>query len=65
MPKQKSHRGASKRFSLTKSGLVKHRKLNRNHILTKKVTKRQRHLRAGGVLNNNKEAATIRSMISN
>ena len=64
MPKQKSHRGASKRFSLTKSGLVKHKSMNRNHILTKKSTKRSRHLRAGGVLNNNAEANTIRSLIS-
>ena len=64
MPKQKSHRGASKRFSLTKSGLVKHRKMNRNHILTKKVTKRQRHLRRDGILANKAEAATIRTLIA-
>ncbi len=64
MPKQKSHRGASKRFSLTKSGLVKHKKMNRNHILTKKTTKRSRHLRAGGILQNKAEAATIRSIIA-
>lgn len=64
MPKQKSHRGASKRFSLTKSGLVKHKKMNRGHILTKKTTKRSRHLRAGGVLGNKTEAATIRLLIA-
>ena len=64
MPKQKSHRGASKRFSLTKSGLVKHKKMNRNHILTKKTTKRSRHLRAGGILENKAEAATIRNLIA-
>ncbi len=64
MPKQKSHRGASKRFSVTKSGLVKHKKMNRNHILTKKNTKRSRQLRAGGILQNKKEAATIRSIIA-
>lgn len=64
MPKQKSHRGASKRFSLTKTGLVKHKKNNRNHILTKKTTKRSRHLRAGGVLQNSAEAATIRGLIA-
>lgn len=63
MPKQKSHRGASKRFSLTKSGLVKHKQMNANHILTKKTTKRTRQLRATGILNNNKEAATIRTLI--
>lgn len=64
MPKQKSHRGASKRFSLTKTGLVKYKKMNRNHILTKKTTKRSRHLRAGGVLQNKTEAATIRGLIA-
>ncbi len=63
MPKQKTHRGAAKRFSLTKSGLVKHKQMNCNHILTKKKTKRTRHLRAAGYLNNNAEAATIRSLI--
>ena len=42
MPKQKTHRGAAKRFSLTKSGLVKHKKMNANHILNKKTTKRIR-----------------------
>jgi large subunit ribosomal protein L35 len=64
MPKQKSHRGASKRFSVTKSGLVKHKKMNRNHILTKKTTKRLRHLRSVGVLANKAEAATIRTLIA-
>ena len=28
MPKQKSHRGAAKRFSFTKSGIVKHKQMN-------------------------------------
>ena len=63
MPKMKSNRGAVKRFKVTKNGLVKHRKMNRNHILTKKNTKRQRHLRAGGILQNNAEARTIRTLI--
>jgi large subunit ribosomal protein L35 len=63
MPKMKSHRGACKRFSLTKSGLVKHKKMNLGHILTKKKTKRTRQLRAGGFLQNSKEAATIRLLI--
>ena len=30
MPKQKSHRGAAKRFSFTKSGIVKHKQMNAN-----------------------------------
>ncbi len=63
MPKMKSNRGAVKRFKITKSGLVKHRQMNRNHILTKKTTKRQRHLRGDGVLQNKAEARTIRTLI--
>ena len=47
MPKQKSHRGAAKRFSLTKNGLVKHQKAFKSHILNKKSTKRLRNLRKG------------------
>ena len=45
MPKLKSNRGAAKRFKKTASG-YKFRRANRNHILTKKATKRKRHLRA-------------------
>ena len=63
MPKQKTHRGAAKRFSLTKTGKVKHKKMNVNHILNKKTTKRIRHLRMGGTLQNKAEAATIKKLI--
>ena len=45
MPKQKTHRGAAKRFSLTKTGKVKHKSMNCNHILNKKTTKLKRSLR--------------------
>ena len=44
MPKLKTNSGAAKRFRKTSSG-YKHRKTNRNHILTKKGTKRKRQLR--------------------
>ena len=47
VPKQKSHRGARKRFKLTGSGKVKRRHSMKNHILTKKDSKRKRHLRKG------------------
>ena len=36
MPKLKSHSGAKKRFSLTKTGKVKRAKAFKSHILTKK-----------------------------
>lgn len=44
MPKIKSNRGAAKRFKQTATGF-KHRQSFRSHILTKKSTKRKRHLR--------------------
>lgn len=48
MPKMKTHRGAAKRFSLTKSGKIKRAKAFKRHILTKKPTKRTRNLRKTG-----------------
>ena len=45
MPKVKTHSGAKKRFSLTKTGKVKRARMNRRHILTKMNTKRKRGLR--------------------
>ena len=48
MPKQKTHKGAAKRFSFTKGGLLKRAKAGRHHFLAKKSSKRKRNLRAGG-----------------
>ncbi len=62
MPKIKTHKGAAKRFGLTKSGKVKRSKAFRSHILNKKTTKRKRHLRKGGYLAAANEA-TIKSMM--
>ena len=47
MPKIKTHSGAKKRFSLTKTGKVKRAHAYKSHILTKKDTKRCRRLRSG------------------
>ena len=45
MPKLKTHSGAKKRFSLTKTGKVKRAHANKSHILNKETTKRKRGLR--------------------
>jgi len=50
MPKIKTHRGAAKRFKLTKTGKIKRHKAYKSHILTKKTTKRKRNLRKGTTL---------------
>lgn len=44
MPKQKTHRGAAKRFKATASGRFKRARAYKSHILTKKTTKRKRKL---------------------
>lgn len=45
MPKIKTHRGAKKRFKVTAGGKVMRQHSMKSHILTKKTTKRKRHLR--------------------
>jgi len=44
MPKLKTHKGAAKRFRLTATGKAKRGHSHARHILTKKTTKRKRHL---------------------
>ena len=48
--KQKTHSGAAKRFKRTATGRIKHRRANRNHILTKQQTKRKLHARSMGMV---------------
>ena len=57
MPKMKTRRGAAKRFSRRASGSFKCGQSHRQHILTKKSTKRKRHLRQGTELH----ASDVRS----
>ena len=45
MPKMKTHSGAAKRFKKTASSGYKGKQSHLRHILTKKSSKRKRHLR--------------------
>jgi large subunit ribosomal protein L35 len=45
MPKQKTHKGAKKRFRITPKGKVVHRKMNRRHLMGMKKASRRRRLR--------------------
>lgn len=62
MPKQKSHSGAKKRFTVTGAGKIKRAKMNRRHILTKKASKRKRALRKTAFVSITQEK-TIKNMI--
>lgn len=63
MPKQKTNRGAAKRFRLTSKGKVKRGHAGHSHILTKKSTKRKRNLRSITLVSKAFEKQ-IREMIS-
>ena len=62
MAKIKTHKAASKRFTLTKSGKVKLNHTNRRHKLGLKTAKRKRQLRKAGYLSE-AMAPNVRAMI--
>lgn len=62
MPKQKTHKGIKKRFSVTASGKAKHRKAFRGHILGKKSGSRKRHLRQDGVVTGAKASEIVEAL---
>lgn len=62
MPKMKTRSSVKKRFRLTASGRVKHKKAYQRHILTKKSRKRKRFLRQAGTVKPGQEAK-VRHML--
>ena len=60
--KIKSNRGAKKRFKVTGKGRIKHRRANRNHILTKKGQKRKLQLRGVTGVNESDVSAVQRML---
>ncbi len=62
MPKQKSHSGTKKRFSLTGSGSVKRAQAGKNHKAETKNRKRKRNLRKNVLVSCTQES-TVKSMI--
>ena len=63
MPKQKTHRGAAKRFKVSATGKVLRHHSETSHILTKKTTKRKRRLRKASEVQG-KFARKIKKIIS-
>ncbi len=62
MPKQKSHRGAAKRFKRTAGGKIMRHHSLANHIMTSKTTKRKRNLRKAAEVTG-KFAQNIKDML--
>jgi large subunit ribosomal protein L35 len=62
MPKQKTHKGMKKRFRVTASGKVKHRKTDRGHLKSGKSPKRKRLARVDGVYGGVRAAMVIEGL---
>lgn len=62
MPKMKTNSGAAKRFKKTASGGFKRKQSHLRHILTKKSSKRKRHLRSKEMVHDSDTALIQRMM---
>jgi large subunit ribosomal protein L35 len=62
MGKLKTNRSAAKRFKVSKTGKVKHKKAYLRHLLSSKGRSRKRHLRRAGMLNAT-DTRTMRALI--
>jgi large subunit ribosomal protein L35 len=62
MPKMKTNSSAKKRFSFTGSGKIKRKHAFKNHILTKKSTKRKRNLTGFSVIHETDEGRVKRML---
>jgi large subunit ribosomal protein L35 len=61
MPKMKTHRATAKRFRITRTGKVLHRKATGNHMLTKKTGSRRRRIE--GMAETKAERVAIRRLL--
>jgi large subunit ribosomal protein L35 len=61
--KKKTKKAATKRFKLTGSGKLRRHRAYKSHILTKKTSKRKRHLRKGTIASR-ADAVRITSLIT-
>jgi large subunit ribosomal protein L35 len=63
MPKNKTHKGAKKRFKVTATGKVLRKKAGRRHLLSHKTGKHKRRLRGPAQITNNVAVRMIEAMV--
>ena len=63
MPKQKTHKGLSKRMKLTGSGKVKRKKSFGSHLMSTKNAKRRRRIGSSSIVVG-KVARTVRALLA-
>ncbi len=64
MPKMKTHRAAAKRFRVTRSGKVLHRKATGNHMLTKKTGSRRRRVEGMAEVKATREQKKLKRLLA-
>jgi large subunit ribosomal protein L35 len=50
MPKQKTHKGLTKRIKITAGGKVKHRRAGSSHLMRSKNAKRRRRISSPAII---------------
>jgi large subunit ribosomal protein L35 len=63
MPKQKTNKGAKKRFKVTATGKVLFRPAGKRHIMSGKSSKRRRQMRRWRTFDGGHDAKDIRIML--
>lgn len=62
MPKMKTNKAVQARFKVTGKGKLKRRRPGMRHILTKKTSKRKRHLKSSALVSSAQESMYKRMM---
>ena len=60
MPKQKTHKGLTKRVKITARGKILRAKANKGHLMSTKSSKRRRRLGKGGFIKTCDKRTTLR-----
>ena len=63
MPKQKTHKGLSKRVKITATGKVRHKRTGGGHLMSGKNAKRRRRVRSSSIMKS-ATAKTVRIELS-
>jgi large subunit ribosomal protein L35 len=64
MPKMKTHSATSKRFRVTRTGKVLHRKATGNHMLTKKTGSQRRRIEGNAEVQATGEQKKIKRLLA-
>ena len=59
MPKQKTHKGLSKRVKVTASGKIKHKRSGAGHLMSKKSSKHRKSVTSSTIMTSTRTATAL------